>query len=135
MDTAEEIKLHDSGPVSTKPGGRAKFPTLPLHMAEPLVISTSAIVASLILFGFFLLIVAHANPFTSYRLMYRGAFGTSFSWQNTLVRAAPLMLTGLCTALPLQLGMVIIGGEGALVLGGLTAAFVSHLMPDASPMI
>ena len=50
--------------------------------------------------------------------MYRGAFGTWFSLQNTLQRAAPLILTALCTALPAQLGLVIIGGEGALVLGG-----------------
>ena len=32
--------------------------------------------------------------------MYQGAFGTWFSWQNTLQRAAPLILTALCTALP-----------------------------------
>ena len=51
--------------------------------------------------------------------MYRGAFGTWFSFQNTLLRAAPLMLTALCTALPARLGLVVIGGEGALVLGGL----------------
>ena len=51
--------------------------------------------------------------------MYQGAFGTWFSWQNTLTRAAPLILTALCTALPAQLGMVIIGGEGALLIGAL----------------
>ena len=51
--------------------------------------------------------------------MYRGAFGTWFSFQNTLQRAAPLMLTALCTALPARLGLIVIGGEGALVLGGL----------------
>ena len=54
--------------------------------------------------------------------MYRGAFGTWFSLQNTLSRAAPLMLTALCTALPARLGLVVIGGEGALVLGGVAAA-------------
>jgi ABC-type uncharacterized transport system permease subunit len=132
--TATDVEVKDSGPVSTKKSARV-FPTLPLHMVEPLAISISAIIVSLILFSLFLLVIARVNPITSLQLMYRGAFGTSFSWQNTLVRAAPLMLTGLCTALPLQLGMVIIGGEGALVLGGLTAAFISHLMPDASPLV
>ena len=53
--------------------------------------------------------------------MYQGAFGTWFSWQNTLTRAAPLILTALCTALPAQLGLVIIGGEGALLIGALSA--------------
>ena len=46
------------------------------------------------------------------------------SWMNTLTRAAPLMLTALCTAFPARLGLINIGGEGALVLGGLAAAVV-----------
>ena len=109
------------------------FPALPLHLLEPLAISTAALIASLAVFSAFLVIIAHVNPIQSLQLMYRGAFGTAFSWQNTLIRAAPLMLTGLCTALPLRLGMVIIGGEGALVLGGLMAAGAAHLMPNSSP--
>jgi simple sugar transport system permease protein len=65
--------------------------------------------------------------------MYRGAFGSWFSFQNTLVRAAPLMLTALCTALPARLGLVIIGGEGALVLGGLAAAWVGVALDGHAP--
>ena len=57
--------------------------------------------------------------------MFRGSFGTWFSFQNTLQRAAPLMLTALATALPLRLGLVVLGGEGAMVLGGLAAAAVA----------
>jgi simple sugar transport system permease protein len=53
--------------------------------------------------------------------VWRGAFGSWFSFQNTLERAAPLLLTALCVALPAQLGLVVIGGEGAVVLGGLAA--------------
>jgi simple sugar transport system permease protein len=37
------------------------------------------------------------------------------------LRASPLLLTALCTALPAQMGLVIVGGEGAFVLGGLAA--------------
>jgi simple sugar transport system permease protein len=38
------------------------------------------------------------------------------------------MLTALATALPLRLGLVVLGGEGAMVLGGLAAAAVAtHL--------
>ena len=53
------------------------------------------------------------------RLVWRGAFGSWFSLQNTVQRASPLLLTALCVALPGQLGLVIIGGEAAVVLGGL----------------
>ena len=67
--------------------------------------------------------------------MYRGGFGTSFSLQNTLQRAAPLMLTALCVALPARLGLVVIGGEGALVLGGLFAAAVGACRCSALPAL
>ena len=79
-----------------------------------------AILATLVLFAGFLA-AAGADPFQAYGLIWLGGFGTWFSWQNTLTRAAPLLLTALCMALPAQLGLVIIGAEGAFVLGGLAA--------------
>ena len=85
--------------------------------AEYIVIPALALVAALIAFGIFVALFGK-NPLDLYFYMYQGAFGTWFSWQNTLTRAAPLILTALCTALPAQLGLVIIGGEGALLMGG-----------------
>ena len=82
--------------------------------AEYIVIPALALAGSLVLFGIFVALFGK-NPLDLYFYMYQGAFGTWFSWQNTLTRAAPLILTALCTALPAQLGMVIIGGEGALL--------------------
>src|SRR4051812_36649579 len=109
-------------------------PFVPLRAAEALFITLSALVVSLVLFAFFLLF-AGANPFSVFHSMWVGSFGTPFSVQNALVRAAPLMLTGLCVALPLRLGMVIIGGEGALALGGLAAAVVGHAMDGRPPVV
>ena len=80
-----------------------------------------AAIAALLLFGLFVAITGR-DPIAVYYQMYRGSFGTWFSFQNTLLRAAPLMLTALATALPLRLGLVVLGGEGAMVLGGLAAA-------------
>ena len=67
--------------------------------------------------------------------MYQGAFGSWFSWQNTLTRAAPLILTALCTALPARLGLVIIGNEGALVVGGVAAAAAGIAVSGAPPLV
>src|SRR4051812_15453390 len=86
-------------------------------------IPTIAILATMVLFGIFIAFTGR-NPVAVYREMYRGSFGTWFSFQNTLLRAAPLMLTALATALPLRLGLVVLGGEGAMVLGGLGAAAI-----------
>jgi simple sugar transport system permease protein len=41
------------------------------------------------------------------------------------------MLTALCVALPARAGLTVIGGEGALVLGGLAAAALAHALPLA----
>ena len=89
---------------------------------ERIAVPTLALLASAVLFGLLLAIYAGVDPFEAFGLMYQGAFGSWFSWQNTLTRAAPLILTALCTALPARLGLVIIGNEGALVLGGVAAA-------------
>jgi len=101
---------------------------------EPLLISSAAILATLLLFGVFLLLDG-LNPLDVYEVMFRGAFGTSFSFQNTLQRSAPLMLTALCTALPMQLGLLVIGGEGALVVGGVSAAIAGLAMRESSPYV
>lgn len=89
--------------------------------AEFVAIPLFALVVAALLFSLFLLVLGH-SPVTFFDLLWRGGFGTSFSWQNTLVRAAPLILTALCVAIPAQLGLTIIGGEGALVIGGFSAA-------------
>ena len=55
-------------------------------------------------------------------LLPRGGFGTVFSLQNTLQRAGPLILTALAVAIPARIGLIMIGGEGALVISGFAAA-------------
>ena len=103
------------------------------NAAEALAIPIAALVASLLVFGVFMAALKH-SPLEVYTLIYRGGFASAFAWQNTLARAAPLILTALCVALPAQAGLMVIGGEGALVLGGLAAAIVGHALVGASPL-
>jgi simple sugar transport system permease protein len=103
------------------------------HAAEALVIPIAALAAAMVVFGLFMAALGQ-NPLEVYALIYKGAFASAFSWQNTLSRAAPLILTALCVALPAQAGLMVIGGEGAVVLGGLTAAVVGHLLSGAAPV-
>ena len=86
-----------------------------------------ALIAALLVFGLFVWL-GGVNPVEMWVLLFKGAFGDWYSWQNTLTRAAPLMLTALCVALPARAGLVIIGGEGALVLGGLASAVLPGLL-------
>jgi simple sugar transport system permease protein len=99
-----------------------------LRVGATLGVEGLAIAVAMLLFAVFLMIVG-ASPFGVFADMWSGAFGTWFSTQNSLSRGAPLMLTALCTALPARLGLVIIGNEGALLLGGLGAAASSMALP------
>ena len=102
------------------------------RLFEGLLVPAAAVLVSFGLFGIFVALNGN-SPLDVYSEMYRGAFGTWFSFQNTLLRAAPLMLTGLCTALPARLGLMVIGGEGALVVGGVSAAAMGTVLAGSSP--
>lgn len=91
-----------------------------------IALPVAAIATALLLFGGFVAF-AGVDPVEVWVLLFKGAFGDWFSWQNTLQRAAPLMLTALCVAIPARAGLVIIGGEGAMVLGGLACAALPYV--------
>ncbi|MER8725901.1 ABC transporter permease [Mesorhizobium sp. M1027] len=91
--------------------------------AEAFVIPLAALIVGMALFSVFIALVGK-SPVQLYETMWRGGFGSWFSIQNSLSRAAPLLLAALCVALPARLGLVVIGGEGAIVLGGVAAAAI-----------
>lgn len=95
-----------------------------LRRIEAVAIPVGALVASAFLFSVFLLFLGK-SPAQFFGLIWTGGFGSAFSIQNTLQRAAPLILTGLAFAIPARIGLTVIGAEGALVLGGLSAAAVA----------
>jgi simple sugar transport system permease protein len=101
---------------------------------EALVLTMLSLLISVLFIAVFIASTGN-NIAEVFYSIYRGAFGNWFSWQNTLVRAAPIMLTALCTAIPARIGLVIIGGEGAVVIGGLSATIMVLQMPEASPYV
>lgn len=104
---------------------RAALPGLPTLLA---------VASSCVLFLLFLA-VQGKPAWQALQLVGEGAFGSWFALENTLQRAAPLMLTALCVALPARAGLIIIGGEGALVLGGLAAAVTPLWIPPLAPWL
>lgn len=105
-----------------------------VRLALPALPTLLSVVTSFALFVLFL--AFQGKPaLEACRLVFEGAFGSSFAWESTLQRAAPLMLTALCVALPARAGLIIIGGEGALVLGGLAAATVPLWLTGLAPAV
>lgn len=97
---------------------------LVLSRLEAWMLPLAALLFSAFIFSIFLLALGK-SPVEYFQLVWRGGFGTSFSLQNTMQRAAPLVLTGLAFAIPARIGLVMIGAEGALVIGGFAAAAVA----------
>ena len=95
-----------------------------LKLAESIFVPVVALLASFLIFSLFLLVIGK-SPIDFFTLIWTGGFGSAFSLQQSLQRAAPLVLTGLAFAIPARIGLTIIGAEGALVLGGLSAAAIA----------
>ena len=119
--------------AAAPPAERFVMPDALKRPAEALFWPLASLLATMLLFGLMIALLGK-SPLQLYQLIYVGAFADSFAWQNTLQRAAPLILTALCVALPAQAGLVVIGGEGAVVLGGLAASQVPGLL-GASPVV
>ncbi len=96
-----------------------------------------------LLFGAVLLVLAGADPLQTYRAMLEGAFGTPEQWRQgefyslteTLVKATPLMLTGLGVSIAFRMLFWNIGAEGQLVMGGFAAGAVALWAPTLFPFI
>ncbi len=100
--------------------------------SEYVAIPAFALLMAALLFAVFLLAIGK-SPLEFVDYVWRGGFGTAFSFQNTLQRSSPLILTALAVAIPARIGLIMIGGEGALVLGGFAAAAIAVPMVGVDP--
>jgi general nucleoside transport system permease protein len=110
--------------ISTSPPAASGLSATTLGRIEAVLIPAGALIASALVFSVFLLTLGK-SPSQFFGLIWAGGFGSAFSMQNTLLRAAPLVLAGLAFAIPARIGLTIIGAEGALVLGGFAAAAIA----------
>jgi len=81
------------------------------------VLATAIIVAALAA-------AVRVAPVPAVSALVSGAFGTPFAWSGSLLRAVPILLTGLGVAWAFRAGLFNIGAEGQLLWGALAAAWV-----------
>jgi simple sugar transport system permease protein len=86
-----------------------------------------------LLAGTALFLLLGVNPATAYGIMADAAFGSGYALSETLVKAVPLIFTGLSVALAATLLLWNIGAEGQLVFGGIAAAGVGLFWGAAIP--
>jgi len=95
----------------------------PSRTASLLVPFISLLLA--LIFGGIILLTAGANPLTTYKAMFLGAFGSKYNLSETMVKAIPLMLCGLGVSIAFRMLFWNIGAEGQLAVGGIAAAGVA----------
>jgi ABC-type uncharacterized transport system permease subunit len=81
-----------------------------------------------------LVALAHADILDAYAQLFLTPFSTGFDLEQTAIKAAPLVLTGLAVAVAFRARFWNIGGEGQLYAGAMAAAFVGTqaALPAAS---
>lgn len=67
--------------------------------------------------------------------LWEGAFGSPGALARSLVKATPLLLTGLGMVVAWRAGMYNIGGEGQFIVGGLMGAWLFALVPTLAPAV
>ncbi len=90
-----------------------------LRVATPFISVAIAIVI-----GSIVILAAGKSPVAAFSAMFSGAFGGVRQIGETLLRATPLVFTGLAVAYGFRSGLFNIGAEGQLFMGGLAAAFI-----------
>lgn len=78
--------------------------------------------------GSLVMLAAGYDPLAAFAAMFKGAFGGGRQIGETLLRATPLMFTGLAVAYGFRAGLFNIGAEGQLFLGGLSAAWLGLVL-------
>lgn len=87
-----------------------------------------SIVLALVAGGVFM-VIAGANPFTGFAAMFEGALGSGLGISNTLQRAIPIVGLAMAIAISFRAGVINLGAEGQMILGGLVGGVVALSMP------
>ncbi len=103
------------------------------RVIDPLMPLLAVVLALLI--GAVMIALMDADPVTAYKALWEGAFGTKNTTADTLIKATPLLLVGLGTCIAFRGGVVNIGGEGQMVIGGLAAVAIGLEFEGSDPTL
>jgi general nucleoside transport system permease protein len=107
--------------------------TRTLHVRHPLVVALAALIVSALV-GLALAAVAGATPAAVIDALIEGTLGSPFAIGTSLNNAALLMLVAAGFTIAYRAGLVNVGGEGQMCLGGIAATAVGVALPEAIPL-
>jgi ABC-type uncharacterized transport system permease subunit len=112
--------------------------TAKMKLGDGIIRAFGSIIAVIIALAIGAAIIAASgiNPFFAYAELFKGAFGTVYSFGEILVRSMPLGFTALAFTIAFRGGLVNIGGEGQFYMGALGATLVALFLPSlSSPLL
>lgn len=95
-----------------------------ISQRQYILIILTAIILALITAGLFILILG-LNPFQVYSALIKGAFGSTYRIQQTIVKAIPLIIASLGIAIAFKMKFWNIGAEGQIAVGALFASYLA----------
>lgn len=96
---------------------------------KSLIIRVLAVILALLVSGLFLAMLKF-NPILVYGSMIKGAFGSTYSVKETILKAIPLVIASLGIAVAFKMQFWNIGGEGQMFMGAFFSAFFALKFPD-----
>ena len=88
-------------------------------------------VALSLLLGGILLYIGGKPPVEGIIILFKGAFGSRFAFEDALIKATPIFLCSLGVAVAFRLQIWNIGAEGQFALGAVGATWVALSFPEA----
>lgn len=111
-------------------GNEVKLEVRPRHrrsdMRSKLNFALSYLLAILmaLVIAALIILISGKSPVIAFEAMFSGAFGSLDSFSEVLVRTIPYLLAGLGLTVCYRTGLVSIGAEGQMIMGGLAATVV-----------
>lgn len=124
--------------AATAPLKTSPLPATPHKLLGRTLTAMGAVAALLALASLVVTLVVLAvggNPQAALSAIHLGAVGTPASVAETLVKAAPLILTGLAISVAFRAGIWNIGAEGQLLIGMLGSAAAALALPPVHPVL
>ncbi|GAB2658068.1 ABC transporter permease [Nocardia goodfellowii] len=126
-------------PAAPTPGPAASTPRLHMLLRSSatrrdIAVYGGAVLVALLV-GLALVVVGGADPATAANALWAGMFGSPYGFGSALNAAAVLALIGTGFTIAYRAGLVNVGAEGQLALGGIAATAVGVTVPQGIPAL
>ncbi|MDR3543207.1 MAG: ABC transporter permease [Desulfosporosinus sp.] len=104
-----------------------------MRLQEAIFKVVTPLIAILLAFlvGGIIIVSIGKSPLEAYLFLFKGAFGSESALATTLVKATPLIFTGLAATFAYRCGVFNLGAEGQFIMGSIASIVVATMLPKA----